>query len=48
MMVAPYCRARKGGKGEVKGEYGRILGEEEGNADYEGMVHTVSNMLHNV
>ena len=33
MMIAPNSRARKGGKerGEVKGEYGGILGEEEGN-----------------
>ena len=26
--------ARNGGKEEVKGEYGRISGKEEGNADY--------------
>ena len=25
-------------RGEVNGEYGRISGEEEGNADYGGMV----------
>ena len=38
---------------EVKGEYGRIRGEEEGNADYGGMVQhvapfPVNNMLHYV
>ena len=40
MMIAPHSRARKGGKEreEVKGEYKRIWGEEEGNADYGGMV----------
>ena len=40
MMFAPNSRTRKEGKkkGEVKGEYGRVSGEEEGNADYEGMV----------
>ena len=40
MMIAPDSRARKGDKkrGEVKGEYGRIWGEEEENADYGGMV----------
>ena len=39
-MVAPNSRVRKGGKerGEVKGEYGGIEVEEEGNADYGGMV----------
>ena len=36
MMIAPNSCARKGGKerGEVKWEYGGILGEEEGNANY--------------
>ena len=42
IMIAPNSRARKGGGGknraEVKGEYGRISEEEEGNADYGGMV----------
>ena len=40
-MNAPNSRARKGQgdkRGEVKGQYGRIWGEEEGNADYGGMV----------
>ena len=37
MMIAPNSRACK--VGEVKGEYGRIRGEqEEGNAGYGGMV----------
>ena len=36
MMIASNSRARTGAKKteEVKGEYGRIWGEEEGNADY--------------
>ena len=40
MMFSLNSRARKGGKerGEVKGEYGGISGEEQVNADYEGMV----------
>ena len=40
MIIAPNFRAYKGGKkrGEVKQEYGRIWGEEKGNADYGGMV----------
>ena len=40
VMIPPNCHARKGGKerGEVKGKYGRIRGEKEGNADYGGMV----------
>ena len=40
MMIAHNSRVRKRGKerGEVKGKYGRIRGEEEGNADYGGMV----------
>ena len=40
MMIASNSRAHKGGKerGEVKEEYGGIWGEEEGDADYEGMV----------
>ena len=40
MMIAPNSHARKGGKEreEVKGEYGENWGEEEGNADYGGMV----------
>ena len=39
-MIVPNSRARKGGKerGEVKGEYERIWGEEEVNPDYGGMV----------
>ena len=39
-MIAPNSRARKAGKerGEVKREYGGVYGEEEENADYEGMV----------
>ena len=36
IMIAPNSLAHKGGK--VKGEYGRISGKEEGNADYGGMV----------
>ena len=40
MIIAPNSRAHKGEKekGEVKGEYGGISREEEGNSDYEGMV----------
>ena len=40
MMIAPNSRARKGGKEreEVKGEYGRIWGEEDGIAVYGWMV----------
>ena len=40
MITAPNHRAHKGQKetGELKGEYRGIWGEEEGNADYEGMV----------
>ena len=40
MMIAPNSRARKRGKekGEMKGEYGGIPGEQEGNANYGGMV----------
>ena len=41
MMIGPNSRGRKGEKerGKVKGECGRIWGEEEeGNADYGGMV----------
>ena len=40
MINALNSRARKGGneRGEVKGEYGRILREEEGNTDYGIMV----------
>ena len=40
MMIATNSRARRGGKerGEVKGEYEEIWGEEEGNADYGAMV----------
>ena len=37
MIIAPNSRVYKGEK--EKGEYGGILGEEEGNADYGGMVH---------
>ena len=39
-MIAPNSLKHKGGKkrGEVKGEYGKISGEELGNADYGGMV----------
>ena len=38
--MAPNSRAHKGKKdrGEVKGEYGGVCGEEEGNADYGEMV----------
>ena len=36
MMIAPNSRAHKGG--DVKGQYGRVWGEKEGNADYGGMV----------
>ena len=38
MMIIPNSRARNGGKesGEVKREYGRIRGEEEGNAEWGG------------
>ena len=44
MMIAPNSHARKEGKerGELKGEYGRIR-EEEGNADYGGMVQPSQN-----
>ena len=35
-MIAPYSRARKGGK--ERAEYGGISGEAEGNADYGRMV----------
>jgi len=41
MIIAPNSRAHKGKKerGEVKGEYGEVCGEEdEGNSDYRGMV----------
>ena len=40
MMIAPSFRARKEGKkrGEALGEFGRIWGEDEGNADYGRMV----------
>ena len=41
MMIAPNSRTRKGRRdkrGELKWEHGRILGEEEENADYGGMV----------
>ena len=40
MIIAPNSRAHEGKKErvEVKGEYGGIWGEEEGNADYGGMV----------
>ena len=40
MIIAPNSRAHKGKKerGEVKGEYGGACEEEEGNADYGGMV----------
>ena len=36
VMITPNSCARKEGKErrEVKGKYGRISGEEEGNADY--------------
>ena len=39
-MIAPNSYARKEGKEmeELKGVYGGIWGEEEGNADYRGMV----------
>ena len=40
IIISPSSRADKGEKerGEVKGEYGGILGEEEGNAGYGGLV----------
>ena len=40
MMIASNSCTLKGRKerGEVQGEYGRICGLEEGNANYEGMV----------
>ena len=40
MMITPNSRSRKEEKerGKVKGKYGRISREEEGNADYGGMV----------
>ena len=39
-IIVPNSRAHKGKKerGEVKREYGGVCGEEEGNADYGGMV----------
>ena len=39
MIIAPNSRAHKvkNKRGELKGEYGRVCGEEEGNADYGGM-----------
>ena len=51
MMIASNSRARNGGKerGKVKGEYERILGKEEGNADYGGIwCDPVSKRLHHV
>ena len=40
MIIALNSRAHKGKneRGEVKREYGGVCGEEEGNADYGGMV----------
>ena len=40
MIIAPTSRAHKGKKerGEVKGEYGGVCGEEEENTYYGGMV----------
>ena len=40
MIISPNSRAYKGKKekGEMKGVYGGVSGEEEGNADYGGMV----------
>ena len=40
MIIAPNSRAHKGKKerGKVKGKYGGVCGEMEGNADYGGMV----------
>ena len=40
IIIAPNFPAHKGEKdrGKVKGEYGGICGEEEGSADYGGMV----------
>ena len=40
MRIVPNSHVRKGGKKrvDVKGGYDVILGEEEGNADYGGMV----------
>ena len=50
MIIAPNSRAHKGKKerGEVKGEYGGVCGQEEGNADYGEWCNPVSNMLHHV
>ena len=38
MTIVPNSLAREEEKSEVKGEYGGIWGEEEGDADYGGMV----------
>ena len=40
MIITPNSHAHKGKeeRGEVEGEYGGVCGEEEGNADYGGMV----------
>ena len=39
MINAPNSRAHKGKeRGEVKGKYGGVCGEEEGNADYGEMM----------
>ena len=38
MTIVPNSHAREEEKSEVKGEYGGIWGEEEGDADYGGMV----------
>ena len=48
MMIAPHSRACKEGKKSRRlGEYRRIWGEEEGNADFE-WYNPVGNMLHHV
>jgi len=41
MMIAPNSRARKGGEEE----YGRIWGEEDGNAYYGGMVQPIQHQI---
>ena len=48
MIIAPNSRAHEGKKerGDVKEEYGGVWWEEEGNADYGGIVNPVGNMLH--
>ena len=49
MMITPNSRARKEGeeRGEVKWEYGRFSGEEEGDAGYGGMVQPSQQHVYN-